>query len=434
MSAGVGHASTVTQRPSRAALEASTSVPQRPRGKSRITKKSLTDWHNLPGWLRDNEFITNHYRVDWSAWDSFKSLFKVHNETGNIWTHLIGFLIFVVLTVVTVYLRPAPLTVGKDLVLRVEATLLDLGRSSMHELYELEQRLVRAGASGLAEFQTTARELLDLQKAMNALGIESLRDFEATKMLQYGKDNLGALGGELAALEARVTEYARSNWQALKSVAHVLEMGWPVSRWPVHVFTGGAMICLLTSTLCHLFGCCSAHVAKYIWRIDYAGISVLIVTSFYPPVYYGFMCHPNLQFFYLASTTAMGVCVLIASLVEVFQSTHFRPIRAGLYAGLGLWGLVPLFHGCILYWDVKDVVTAMLLDVLMGAVYLLGAAIYALRVPERWMPGAFDLAFHSHQLFHVAVVVGAGIHYKAVLIFLRWRDAHACPLDPTILH
>jgi hypothetical protein len=56
-----------------------------------------------------------------------------------------------------------------------------------------------------------------------------------------------------------------------------------------------------------------------------------------------------------------------------------------------------------------------------------GAAIYALRIPERWKPGAFDLAFHSHQLFHVAVVVAAAIHYKAVLVYLDWRDATACP-------
>ena len=52
-----------------------------------------------------------------------------------------------------------------------------------------------------------------------------------------------------------------------------------------------------------------------------------------------------------------------------------------------------------------------------------GAAIYALQVPERWKPGAFDLAFHSHQLFHVAVVVAALLHSKAIDILLEWRDA-----------
>ena len=35
--------------------------------------------------------------------------------------------------------------------------------------------------------------------------------------------------------------------------------------------------------------------------------------------------------------------------------------------------------------------------------------LYAARVPERWKPGAFDVAFHSHQLFHVCVVVVRGV-------------------------
>ncbi len=48
------------------------------------------------------------------------------------------------------------------------------------------------------------------------------------------------------------------------------------------------------------------QVNRFIWRLDYAGIAVLIVASFYPPVYYGFMCQPIARMFYLASTTLLG--------------------------------------------------------------------------------------------------------------------------------
>ena len=51
----------------------------------------------------------------------------------------------------------------------------------------------------------------------------------------------------------------------------------------------------------------------------------------------------------------------------------------------------------------------------------LGAAIYALRVPERWYPGAFDLWFSSHQLFHLCVVAAALVHYRGVRTLLDWR-------------
>lgn len=43
-----------------------------------------------------------------------------------------------------------------------------------------------------------------------------------------------------------------------------------------------------------------------IWKYDYAGIVVLIVASFIPPVYYGFLCEPLLRNFYLISTCLMG--------------------------------------------------------------------------------------------------------------------------------
>lgn len=53
----------------------------------------------------------------------------------------------------------------------------------------------------------------------------------------------------------------------------------------------------------------------------------------------------------------------------------------------------------------------------------LGAFIYAMRVPERWKPGAFDIVLHSHQLFHLCVVAAALVHYRGILILLHWRDS-----------
>lgn len=53
----------------------------------------------------------------------------------------------------------------------------------------------------------------------------------------------------------------------------------------------------------------------------------------------------------------------------------------------------------------------------------LGAVTYACRIPERWFPGKFDIAGHSHQLWHTAVVLGAWVHYLAMMILLQWRDA-----------
>ncbi len=51
--------------------------------------------HMLPNWLRDNEYLLKGHRPPLpSSKECFKSIFRIHTETGNIWTHLIGNLFF----------------------------------------------------------------------------------------------------------------------------------------------------------------------------------------------------------------------------------------------------------------------------------------------------------------------------------------------------
>lgn len=70
----------------------------------------------------------------------------------------------------------------------------------------------------------------------------------------------------------------------MQVVAALLGVQWPAARWPLFVFLAGAMVCLLTSATCHLLSCCSVEVNNIIWAWDYAGIAVLTVASFAPPV------------------------------------------------------------------------------------------------------------------------------------------------------
>ncbi|KAI0898454.1 HlyIII-domain-containing protein [Annulohypoxylon nitens] len=61
----------------------------------KIAEALLILWDDLPTWRRDNHFIETGYRRDSNSYRlSFASLFYVHNETVNIWTHLLGALFF----------------------------------------------------------------------------------------------------------------------------------------------------------------------------------------------------------------------------------------------------------------------------------------------------------------------------------------------------
>ncbi|XP_043720874.1 heptahelical transmembrane protein 1-like [Telopea speciosissima] len=68
--------------------------------KKKKKKKNLVSFSDSPDYLKDNEYILNYYRADWPLKDSFFSIFTWHNETLNVWTHLLGFLIFLGLTII----------------------------------------------------------------------------------------------------------------------------------------------------------------------------------------------------------------------------------------------------------------------------------------------------------------------------------------------
>ena len=55
-------------------------------------KKALTVlWSDLPLWLQDNVYIQRGYRPASNSYrKSATSIFHIHNETVNIWTHLVG--------------------------------------------------------------------------------------------------------------------------------------------------------------------------------------------------------------------------------------------------------------------------------------------------------------------------------------------------------
>lgn len=51
----------------------------------------LLQFAQLPNWMKDNNFIIRGHRPALkSYWGCAKSIFRVHTETGNIWTHLLG--------------------------------------------------------------------------------------------------------------------------------------------------------------------------------------------------------------------------------------------------------------------------------------------------------------------------------------------------------
>ncbi|XP_045469164.1 adiponectin receptor protein isoform X4 [Harmonia axyridis] len=261
---------------------------------------SVCHFRNLPAWLQDNDFLIFGHRPPLPSFRAcFKSIFRIHTETANIWTHLLGCVAFI--GIATYFLlRP-----------KIEI--------------ELQEKIV-----------------------------------------------FGA-------------------------------------------FFVGAIICLGFSALFHTVNCHSQFVGKLFSKLDYCGIALLIMGSFVPWLYYGFYCHFRPKVVYLSIVCALGLTSIIVSLWDKFSEPEWRPFRAAVFMTFGLSGIVPAIHfGLTEGWLNHLSQKSLGWLVLMGLLYIIGAVMYALRVPERFFPGKFDIWLHSHQIFHVFVLGGALVHYHGI--------------------
>lgn len=373
-------------------------------------KYQLVEYHSLPAYLKDNEFILGHYRPEWPLKQILLSMFTIHNETLNVWTHLIGFFLFLSLTIYTAKKVPS-----------VDLHSLQhfpdvLKKADLHKLHT-ELMTCLPSLPNMPDLHKLREELKTTLPSMDIL--PSLSGWHVMELLNNCLPKRFSSGNytDVCVLRSMKEDVANI-------IAPVLVR--PITRWPFFAFLGGAMFCLLSSSTCHLLSCHSERLSYFLLRLDYVGIAALISTSFFPPVYYSFMCSPFFCNLYLGFITVLGITTVLFSLLPAFQTPQFRTIRACLFCGMGFSGVAPILHKLILFWGQPEVLHTTGYELLMGAFYGLGAVVYATRIPERWMPGKFDIAGHSHQLFHVLVVAGAYTHYRAGLVYLRWRDLQGC--------
>lgn len=165
------------------------------------------------------------------------------------------------------------------------------------------------------------------------------------------------------------------------------------------IFLICAFSCLAFSSSYHTLQCHSQSLARRFNSLDYVGIVNMIVGSFLPALHYGFYCHPHWQLFYGTCITTLGAGAMWTVLNAKYATPEYRPYRTAVFLALGLSAVVPVAHGLNLYgFHVLNLTMGLNYLVASGALYVAGALLYALRVPERFAPGRFDYFGASHQM------------------------------------
>lgn len=184
------------------------------------------------------------------------------------------------------------------------------------------------------------------------------------------------------------------------------------------IFLTTAILCLAFSTCYHTLACHSQQVLTFVCKLDYCGISLLIAGSIVPCLYYAFYCSLATQLFYSFITIGLCAASVTVSFAEKFSEPHYRPLRASVFTSYAFSSFIPAVHWFWAHAD-QDVLhssfqTAIICLISMAILYICGALVYALRIPERFYPGKFDFYFHSHQLFHIFVILAAICHLRGI--------------------
>lgn len=196
------------------------------------------------------------------------------------------------------------------------------------------------------------------------------------------------------------------------------------------MFFFAACQCLVCSTIWHTMNAITdVKLISTFACVDYTGISLLIAASIMTTEYTAFYCEPVSRWIYMILTAFLGIGGVILPWNPNFNGPEMAWARVAFFIGLGATGFFPivqlsLSRGTDFVWEFYTPIAKSI------GVYVVGAFVYASKVPERWCPGMFDYFGGSHNLWHIAVLGGILFHYTAMQEFFRQaflRAEGGCP-------
>ena len=384
-----------------------------------------------------NDHIVQGYRHNYSYWQASRSLFQLHNETLNVWTHLIGIFIFLYLLFFHVMVVP----------------------TSHDRVVLIEQQFEAIKVSHLPPLTTATITLASIERLIqdSMLLSDSWHDFRSnyladqphklTTIVQQFDRTLADLRKHLDSEQAsisssgQISPYLQSKLLTdfhlmqveintlANAIASDLDAHF-VPIWPLMLYIFSVISCFTFSALFHLYCAVGGEDVHLFWRkLDYTGISVLIAGSYIPIMYY-LVELGNFRFFYLLCSFLIASAVIGFTMTDNAYKPEYRTFRVLLYVAFGGFGLIPGLHTIYIisggHPSQAICLTVFFRLAFMGFLYIFGAFLYIRRFPERLWQGKFDIFLQSHQFFHILVLLAALVHFETCMNL--WKLAHYHPL------
>ncbi|XP_076456208.1 membrane progestin receptor gamma-like [Babylonia areolata] len=214
----------------------------------------------------------------------------------------------------------------------------------------------------------------------------------------------------------------------LKGLSETLDFQHDPYTWPLLCYMFACCMFPLASAIAHTFNVMSERARHVCFFLDYSALSLF---SFGVAVSYRAYCFPEVlkeSVFYPWYVFGAGCCAVVCTLSSC--GTRFmRPsavrqcLRLFSFSLPYLFNSFPVIVRLLFCSEEESRLTAQTLHARQFIFAVIAAFLYASHFPERLKPGQFDIIGHSHQLFHVATILGVMDQLQAVLQDMQERRA-----------
>lgn len=191
-------------------------------------------------------------------------------------------------------------------------------------------------------------------------------------------------------------------------------------------------VCMFLSALYHTFNCRSEHDYNNFLTFDLFGIALALYAVYISGIYYAYWCDQDWGNFYMLSVTVIFIMAMIIQIPRLNVDSNIKMI---VFVGWALYGVVPTCHWHMLMGGFKNPIVQVLLPRVLGMYLISGTAfiIYLTKVPERFFPGKVDYLGHSHQWWHMFILLALYYWHNSGMLYVQYRMNHACMQNMNIL-
>lgn len=193
--------------------------------------------------------------------------------------------------------------------------------------------------------------------------------------------------------------------------------------WPLLVYMSTSCVYPLASSCAHTFSSMSKNARHICYFLDYGAVNLFSLGSAIAYCAYSFpdtLVCTSFRDYYMTLAVLNTIISTGLSCYSRFLELHkpglCKMLRVLAFAYPYTWDSLPIFYRVFLFPGESPQNEITSSHQKHMAMTLLATFFYSAHLPERLAPGFFDYIGHSHQLFHVCVILATHMQMEAILL------------------